>query len=36
MPGKNEWIQIYNVQNIIETEQLAEMVKQNGIDSLLL
>ena len=26
-----EWTKIYNAQNIVETEQLVEMLKQNGI-----
>ena len=29
--SKVEWIKIYNAQNIVETEQLVEMLKQNGI-----
>ena len=29
--SKAEWIKIYNAQNIVETEQLVEMLKQNGI-----
>ena len=28
---KVEWTKIYNAQNIVETEQLVEMLKQNGI-----
>ena len=30
-PSKPEWTKIYNAQNIVETEQLVEMLKQNGI-----
>ena len=29
--SKAEWTKIYNAQNIVETEQLVEMLKQNGI-----
>ena len=29
--SKVEWTKIYNAQNIVETEQLVEMLKQNGI-----
>ena len=29
--SKTEWTKIYNAQNIVETEQLVEMLKQNGI-----
>ena len=29
--SKMEYIKIYNAQNIIETEQLMEMLRQNGI-----
>ena len=29
--SKAEWTKIYNAQNIVETEQLIEMLKQNGI-----
>ena len=29
--SKVEWKKIYNAQNIVETEQLVEMLKQNGI-----
>ena len=29
--NKVEWTKIYNAQNIVETEQLVEMLKQNGI-----
>ena len=29
--SKVEWIKIYNAQNIVKTEQLVEMLKQNGI-----
>ena len=28
---KVEWTKIYNAQSIVETEQLVEMLKQNGI-----
>ena len=31
--SKVEWIKIYNAQNIVETEQLVEMLKQNGISA---
>ena len=30
-PSKTAWTKIYNAQNIVETEQLVEMLKQNGI-----
>ena len=29
--SKMEYIKIYNAQNIVETEQIMEMLKQNGI-----
>ena len=29
--SKAEWTKIYNAQNIVETEQLVEILKQNGI-----
>ena len=29
--SKVEWTKIYNAQNIVETERLVEMLKQNGI-----
>ena len=29
--SKAEWTKIYNAQNIVETEQIMEMLKQNGI-----
>ena len=29
--SKTEWKKIYNAQNIVETERLVEMLKQNGI-----
>ena len=31
--SKAEWTKIYNAQNIVETEQLVEMLKQNGISA---
>ena len=31
--SKTEWTKIYNAQNIVETEQLVEMLKQSGIEA---